>query len=68
MRPPSPSRTVAAGIAAREQYLSALRRHEADLDASRRDGKGAYALVGLIARIARTIEDEAYLSLRENRP
>jgi hypothetical protein len=57
--------TIAAGIAARERYLAAIRLHEADLAASLRGGHCDYALVGLIHRLRRTIIDEARLSQKE---
>lgn len=57
--------TIAAGIAAREQMLAALRRHEADLAEQRAEGLGAYELVGVIARLRAAITDEHTLTLRE---
>ena len=57
--------TIEAGCHAREQYLTALRRHEADLAEQRAEGLGAYELAGLVARLRRTIEDEAYLTTLE---
>ena len=59
------TRTIAAGIAARERYLDAIRLHEADLEASLRGGRCDYELVGLISRLRRTVIDEARLSQKE---
>ena len=59
------TRTIAAGIAARERYLDAIRLHEADLEASLRSGRCDYELVGLISRLRRTVIDEARLSQKE---
>jgi hypothetical protein len=57
--------TIAAGIAARERYLAAIRLHEADLEDRLRAGRCDYVLVGLIYRLRRTIADEARLSQKE---
>lgn len=57
--------TIEAGCHARERYLAALRKHEADLKEQRAEGLGAYELAGLVARLRRTIEDEARWSKRE---
>ena len=57
--------TIEAGCRARERYLTALRLHEADLAKQRAEGLGAYELAGLVARLRRTIEDEAHLTERE---
>lgn len=57
--------TIEAGCRARERYLDALRRHEADLAEQRAEGLGAYELAGLIARLRRTVVDEARLTEQE---